>query len=75
MARAAAAQNEMREPLPSRRLPLAVAALVAPTALVLAGAVAAGWIHLKFLSRVINPIAVNLPRPSPWMGWLHKKSP
>ena len=35
----------MREPLPSRRLPIAIVALVAPTALVLAGAVAAGWIR------------------------------
>src|SRR5258705_13965411 len=37
----------MREPLPSRRLPIAVAALVAPTALVLAAAVVAGWIRVE----------------------------
>ena len=35
----------MRAPLPSRRLPIAVAALVAPTVLVLAVAAAAGWIR------------------------------
>src|SRR5215470_2075558 len=37
----------MRAPLPTRRLPIAVVALVAPTVLVLAVAVAAGWIRAE----------------------------
>ena len=44
MAHAAAARHAMSEPRSSRRLAIAVAALAAPTVLVLAGSVAAGWI-------------------------------